>query len=159
MWALLARGLPVVMGGARYGAVDVEDCALAHVLALEKGRIGECYHVVDENVRLADLVGRAARVSGIRGRALVMPDWMIAVNAAFMSLVERILPVPDVLSSDSLRATAARVTLTVDASKARTELGWTPRPMDETLREIMADAVSVRGKKLPPLLEGVRVRV
>jgi len=159
LWALLARGIPVVMGGASYGVVDVEDCAMGHVLAMEKGKIGESYHLVDENVRLADLVKRAAEASGLSGRAVILPDWMIALNAAFMSVVERVVPLPDVLSSDALRSMATAVTLTVQTKKARDELGWTPRPMADALREIMADELSRRGKTLPSQLEGVRVRV
>jgi nucleoside-diphosphate-sugar epimerase len=156
LWALLARGLPVTMGAARYGIVDVEDCAMGHVLALEKGRVGECYHLVDENLSLPDLVHRAIDASGVQGSTLVFPDWLIGLNAAFMSLVERVIPVPDVMSSDALRGMKASLTLIVETQKARTELGWTPRPMAEALREILADELMLRGKKLPPQLEGVR---
>ena len=159
LWWMLARGLPVVMGGARYGVVDLEDCAMGHVLALEKGRIGECYHLVDENVRLPDLVQRAMVASGVRGRILVLPDWLLALNAAIMSVVERVVPVPDQFSGDSLRGMKAAVDLVVETQKARDELGWVPRPMDEALREIMADELSRRGKALPPALVGVNPRL
>ncbi len=159
IWALMARGWPVPMGGARYGVVDVEDCAMGHVLAMERGRIGECYHLVDENVALADLVPRAAAASGVRGRVLVMPRWLVSANAAFMSLFERLVPVPDILSSDALRGMAGGLTVTADGTKARSELGWTPRPMADGLREIMADELARRGKALPSLLEGVRPRI
>jgi nucleoside-diphosphate-sugar epimerase len=147
------------MGGAEYGVVDVEDCAMGHVLALEKGKIGQSYHLVDENLRLPELVRRAIRASGVRGSVWTLPDWMIGLNAAVMSLVERVVPVPDLLSSDSLRGMAARVRLPVETSKAREELGWVPRPMADALREVMADELSRRGKPLPPALEGVRAQL
>jgi dihydroflavonol-4-reductase len=159
LWRLLAGGIPVVMGGARYGVVDVEDCAMGHVLALEKGRVGECYHLVDENLALPDLVRRAMTASGVSGSVLVVPDWMLALNRAIMYLVERIVPVPDLFSSDSLRGMAASVELAVETTKARAELGWAPRSMDEALREVMADELSRRGKKLPPALAGVHPRL
>jgi nucleoside-diphosphate-sugar epimerase len=152
IWGLMAYGLPIVMGGAVYGVVDVEDCAMGHVLALEKGRPGECYHLVDENVSLAELAKRAAAASGVADRAIVFPDWMLGLNAAVMSLVERYVPVPDILSSDALRGMTAWLNLTVEGNKARAELGWVPRPMAEGLREVMADAFDRRGKKLPALL-------
>jgi dihydroflavonol-4-reductase len=152
----MARGLPVVMGGARYGVVDVEDCALGHVLALEKGKPGECYHLVDENLHLSDLAHRAAQASGLPDRVIVFPDWMLALNTAFMSVIERIVPVPDVFSSDSLRGMAAKVDLSVDTTKARRELGWAPRPMEVALREVMADYVGLTGRPLPALLKGAR---
>jgi nucleoside-diphosphate-sugar epimerase len=156
LWALLARGLPVTMGAARYGVVDVEDCALGHVLAMEKGRVGECYHLVDENLGLPDLVRRAIAATGVNGRVVVLPDWLIGLNAVFMSLVERVIPVPDVMSSDALRGMKASLTLMVETQKARSELGWTPRPMAGALREVLADELSLRGKKLPPQLERIR---
>ena len=159
LWRLLAGGIPVVMGGARYGVVDVEDCAMGHVLALEKGRVGECYHLVDENLALPDLVRRSMTASGVSGSVLVVPDWMLALNRAIMYLVERIVPVPDLFSSDSLRGMAASVELAVETTKARAELGWAPRSMDEALREVMADELSRRGKKLPPALAGVHPRL
>jgi hypothetical protein len=46
----------------------------------------------------------------------------------------------------------------VHNDKARSELGWTPRPMVDSIREMMADELVRLGKKLPPLLEGVRPR-
>jgi len=159
IWSLMARGLPVPLGGAQYGVVDVEDCAMGHVLAMEKGKIGQCYHLVDENVSLAELVQRMAAASGVKGRSIVFPDWMLALNTAVMSLVERVVTVPDILSSDALRGMAASLQLTVDTQKARTELGWTPRPMADALREIMADELTLRGKPLPPLLAGIRPRL
>ncbi len=152
IWACLARGIPVPIGGACYGMVDVEDCAMGHVLALERGRTGECYHLVDRNLRFADLLPRAASVSGLRGSQIVFPDFMLKLNAAFMSVFERIVPVPDVMSSDSLRGMMKHVTLTVETKKAREELGWTTSSFDETLRAIMTDELQRRGKPLPPLL-------
>ena len=51
------------------------------------------------------------------------------------------------------------VELAVETTKARAELGWAPRSMDEALREVMADELSRRGKKLPPALAGVHPRL
>lgn len=155
IWTLMCCGLPIPIGGAVYGVVDVEDCAMGHVLALEKGKVGECYHLVDENVRVAELAARAAAASGIADRAIVFPDWMLGLNAAAMSLFERLIPVPDIFSSDALRGMKADLNLAVATTKARTELGWTPRPMAEGLREVIAEEFSRRGKKLPPLLAAV----
>ena len=152
----MSRGLPVTTGAATYGVVDVEDCALGHMLALEKGRPGECYHLVDQNLSLPDLVRRASAASGVPGRVLVLPDWLLAVNTAFTRVIERIIPLPDILSSDALRGMAKSLQLTVDAKKARAELGWQPRPLDDALREILADELVRRGRALPPQLEKSR---
>ncbi len=159
LWRLMARGWPAPLGRARYGVVDVEDCALGHVLALEKGRAGECYHLVDQNISIPELFVRAARASGLRARRIVLPSWMLRFSAAINSVVERVIPLPEFLSSDALRGIAGSLTQIVETQKAREHLGWTPRPLDDTLRDIMADELVLRGKKLPPLLEGVKPRV
>ncbi len=157
IWALMARGLPVTMGGARYGVVDVEDCAMGHVLALEKGVPGQSYHLVDQTLSLADFARRAGAASGVRAGVVVFPDWLLGLNAWLMGLVERLVPVPDILSSDALRGMRKSLTLSVETTKARAELGWAPRPMDVALREVLADTLKQLGKKLPPQLEGVRL--
>lgn len=157
IWALMARGLPVTMGGALYGVVDVEDCAMGHVLALEKGVPGQSYHLVDQTLSLADFARRAGAASGVRAGVVVFPDWLLGLNAWLMGLVERLVPVPDILSSDALRGMRKSLTLSVETTKARAELGWAPRPMDVALREVLADTLKQLGKKLPPQLEGVRL--
>jgi dihydroflavonol-4-reductase len=158
LWRLMARGWPVPIGRASYGIVDVEDCALGHVLALEQGRVGECYHLVDQNLSMPALVLRAAAASGLSARRIVFPSWMLRINAAFNSLIERIVRLPDMLSSDALRGLAGSLTQTVTTDKARDKLGWKPRPLDEALREILADELTLRGKRLTPQLEGVARR-
>ena len=155
IWYCLAKGFPVPTGGAVYGVVDVEDCAMGHVLALEKGKPGECYHLVDENISLPSEFAccRAAAVAGLPARLVVMPSWMIAMNAFFTSIVERVIPLPDILSSDAARGMSAALTLKVTTQKAREDLGWTTRPMKDALRDVMADEMKVLGKKLTPELE------
>lgn len=137
IWTLLARGLPVPCGDAVYGMVDVEDCAAGHRLAMEAGGVGQSYHIVTENLAVAQLIDRAAAAAGIRARKLVLPGWLTAVSIAVTRLVERVIPLPDVFSADSLRCMNG-VSLGVDASKLRA-LGFAPRPLDESLREILAD--------------------
>ena len=46
----------------------------------------------------------------------------------------------------------ARVDIVVDASKARRDLGWTPAPLEDRIRETMAwyvDTYRIRGAPLP----------
>ncbi len=46
--------------------VDVEDFARGHLLAAERGRIGEKYILGGENLTLKEFFGRLARISGMR---------------------------------------------------------------------------------------------
>jgi dihydroflavonol-4-reductase len=159
LWQFLAAGWPLPVGRGAFPVVEVEDTALGHVLALERGRIGASYHLTDENLTLPELLGRAREASGLRAPIVVLPDWMLRANLALVSLVERLLPMPDLMSSDALRAMLSTMSIRVDSTRTREELGWTPRPLAEALREILADERQRRGKPLPPLLEGVRPRL
>jgi dihydroflavonol-4-reductase len=49
--------------------VHVDDVAAGHVAALKHGRIGERYILGDENMTLADMLARIARLVGRRPRA------------------------------------------------------------------------------------------
>lgn len=154
IWACIVFGFPLIMGGARYGVVDVEDCALGHVLALEQGKIGECYHLVDENLEIAELARRALHAAGLERvgpRVHVLPDWLIALNTLFMRVIERVVRVPDWMSADGLRGMAASTQLAVTTDKARRELGWTTTPLEEPLRRLLAVEFRRRGKQPPQL--------
>jgi nucleoside-diphosphate-sugar epimerase len=149
-WYLLARGLPVMCGSSIIATIDVQDCAAGHALVMEKGVIGESYHLLTENLSLPALIERAAAAAGIPGRKLVCPSWFLSVNAAMMGLVERVIPLPDVLSSDALRSMNG-IFFTADGSKARA-LGFAPRAIEESLREILADEFLRANRPLTPLL-------
>ena len=49
--------------------VGVEDCAQGHLLAAERGRIGEKYILGGENLTLAELFARLAEMVGTAGAA------------------------------------------------------------------------------------------
>jgi len=57
--------------------VDVKDAAKGHLLAAEKGRPGERYILGCENLTLAEILGRLARLAGRKApsmRAWLKPD-------------------------------------------------------------------------------------
>jgi dihydroflavonol-4-reductase len=150
LWWFLARGLPAPIGPAFYGHVDVDDCARGHILALEKGRIGESYHLVAENLSLPELVERAARVSGLPNRSFVQSPRSLEATARITAFFERFLPIPDFLSAEANRG--CYMGSAADTEKARRELGFDPGPLDDTLRAILSDQLRRAGRPLPPAL-------
>lgn len=152
IFKFMAMGVPVPVGRATYCAIDVEDCARAHVLALEKGRIGECYYLVSENLPLAEVVRRAAAASGVRARPIELPDFVVQANAAFSWLLERVFTLPPAFSSECQRGQASTYTLRFSGEKARRELGFEPKPLDDVFRAILKELLTRRGKALPPQL-------
>jgi dihydroflavonol-4-reductase len=147
----LARGLPLTVGDALYGIIDVDECARGHVLALDKGQAGACYHLAAEFMTMPQLMQRAHELTGVSGRRLTLPGWLLNANAALMSVIERFVPVPELLSSDLLRS-ATDVRHHLDTSRARADLGFAPRKLDEMIRAIVTDDLTRLGKPLPARL-------
>lgn len=136
-----ARGkVPVSVAGG-FDLVDVRDVARGLALAAEHGRTGENYLLSGERVELHDLMKLAARSVGRRGPAFAVPLWVLK---AIMPIAEPLSARlgSDVMSEAALGAVFASPT--VDNSKARTELGYEPRPFEETVRDLVAELVRAK---------------
>jgi nucleoside-diphosphate-sugar epimerase len=101
------RRLPVPSSGGGFATfIYLEDAAAATVAALEKGRAGQAYNIVDdEPVRWADYLDALAAELGMR-RPWRVPSWML-----------RAIPYLHTIITTSMR---------VSNAKARRELGWAP---------------------------------
>ena len=115
---LLARQVP---GIPRLGwaTVDVRDLAVAHRLAMEvPDAAGNRYICAGEHVWMRDMA--EILVTKYRVPTRAVPYWLMWVIARFDPTVRM------ALSSVGQREV-------VSADKARRELGWTMRPLDETI--------------------------
>jgi dihydroflavonol-4-reductase len=123
------RFMPTVDVGV--GCVDVRDFAELMLLAAERGRPGQRYIACAHNRTLKDLVSETAAAAGIRPKTLHLPRWVPHVLITGIGLWYRIRrktpPVPR-----SLLQLVGRHAW-YDAKRAREELGWQPRPLQETL--------------------------
>ncbi len=122
---LLGRLPAVVEGGTNI--VDVEDVALGHVLAAEKGEAGERYILGGVNLTWVEVIDRIARLSGVHRPIMVLPVEAGAVARASLAarLPSPIAPEGVMLMAENWRASSR---------KARRALGYKTRPVDETLQ-------------------------
>ncbi|MBI5369449.1 MAG: NAD-dependent epimerase/dehydratase family protein, partial [Planctomycetes bacterium] len=117
--------------------VDMADVVEGHLLALEKGRRGERYILAAECLpwravfeQISVLVGRPAPTRAI-------PRWLL-LGAGFLADYWGLWVTgraPEVTLD--IGRCAGRM-LYYDGAKARRELGFAPRPFDETLRRTLA---------------------
>jgi dihydroflavonol-4-reductase len=116
-------------GGLSY--VDGRDVVTGHLLAEERGRTGERYILTNEEGNLShrDFFARVGRVTGTRRRQLHLPKGVLLPLLRVGSALR--LPLP--LDSDEL-ASSSRWWF-YRAAKARSELGFETRPLDETIRD------------------------
>jgi dihydroflavonol-4-reductase len=115
--------------------VHVGDVATGHVLALERGRIGERYILGSENLTLAQLLTIVAEEAGRPPPRIRLPHellWPVAVLAEGLARVTGIEPP---VTRDHLRM--ARKRMFFSSAKAIAELGYAPRPA----RPAVADAI------------------
>jgi nucleoside-diphosphate-sugar epimerase len=125
--------LPAIPAGCEYCWAHVEDIARAHVLAMERARTGETHIIAGPRHSLIEMFAIAERITGLPAPKLHPSPAMMRALARVMRVVERLVPVPATYSSEALMGSAG-VTYLGDNSKARRELGYAPRSLEDGLR-------------------------
>jgi len=111
--------------------VDVADVAEGHLLAAERGRVGERYILGSENLTLKQMLDRLAAVSGRRAPSFKIP-YAVAYGAAWVSTAWAGLTGGEPgIPLDGVRY--ARVKMWVSQEKAERELGYRPGTVDGAL--------------------------
>lgn len=126
---LLGR-VPVHVDGAA-SIVDVRDVAAAHLLAAERGQIGERYILSARNFTYDRLFADLGRLSGVEP-PVRLPGVAARVATEIIAASGRSWP----LTQADVRA--AGQWWTYRSTKARRELGWKSRPHEETLEATVA---------------------
>ncbi|MFG1934943.1 NAD-dependent epimerase/dehydratase family protein [Mycobacterium sp. NPDC048908] len=134
--------LPFVMSGIELEAVGVDDAARAMILAADRGRAGERYLISEKMISNAEVVRIAAAAAGVPAPTKSIPLPMSYALAAAGSVKAKLRGTDEQLSMGSLRLMRAEAP--VDHSKAVRELGWQPRPVEDSIREAARFWVSLR---------------
>jgi nucleoside-diphosphate-sugar epimerase len=116
--------------------VHRDDVADGVLLALDKGVPGESYVLAGTPLRMRELVAELAAVSGRRAPRFGLPTALVRAVAPFGRLVGPPLGFPPNLHE--VLTSSDGVTFWASGKKAMDELGWTPRPLPDGLRELVA---------------------
>lgn len=116
--------------------VHVDDVAEGHMLALERGRIGERYVLGGENMTLAEILRIIAELAGRRPPRLRLPCGAVMPVALGAELISRLTGREPIVTRDSLRM--ARKTMFYSSARAERELGYRARPAREALADALA---------------------
>jgi nucleoside-diphosphate-sugar epimerase len=132
------RRMPV-MFGARSGLTlaHVDDIAEGHALALEKGRPGQNYILAGPCLTYRQVFEVCEKITGIPATKVWAPGWLAAGLSKLAGLFEA-MGVRMQFSAEAL-GSLADYTFWASADKAQRELGWTPRPVEATLRDVLED--------------------
>jgi dihydroflavonol-4-reductase len=112
--------------------VDVEDVAIGHVMAAEKGRIGERYILGHANLTLPELFQLLAQISGMSAPRFRIPYGFAYLSACVSEFVARtITHKPPFVTLAGVKLSRKRMFF--DPSKAVRELGLPQTPAIEAL--------------------------
>jgi nucleoside-diphosphate-sugar epimerase len=126
--------MPVVPGpefGFTYA--HVEDVAEGLILAAEKGRPGESYILTGPAVPLGEVIDFWGQLTGKRPPVLRIPARFLVALAPLFEILGNIVPLPALFSADAARVLG--VTYMGRSDKARSELGWRTRSMQEGMSQ------------------------
>ncbi|MGA7973154.1 MAG: NAD-dependent dehydratase, partial [Pseudolabrys sp.] len=116
--------------------VHVEDVAEGHMLAFDKGKIGERYILGGQNATLSDILAVVAGEMGRKAPKIKIPRSAIVPLAVAAEMVARRTGKEPFVTLDGLRMSKNRMFFT--AAKAERELGYTARPYAEGIKDAIA---------------------
>ena len=140
---LLKGQLPMVPSQTALCWAHVDDIVQGHILAMEKGNIGETYIIAGEPFKVADAFQLAAQISGKRA-PMVAPHQIVKVMSVLAKPFDSFLP--ESYTSEGLRIIAG-VTYIGDNSKAKRELGYNPRTFHEGIEKTLRHEMELLGIK------------
>lgn len=106
--------------------VYVTDVADAAILALNKGIPGNVYIISDsKSYKMDDLRKEVVKNLGVHVPYLYVPAWMGLLGAVLLEKIFIILKKPPIVTYKNIKSTI--IDRTFDISKAKKELGYTPK--------------------------------
>ena len=113
--------------------VDVRECALGHVAALEKGKSGERYILGGENLTLKQILDKLGAIAGLPSPKLKLPYVVAyAAGAVDETVSGRLLGREPRATIETVRM--GKKKMWASSGKAERELGWKTMPADGALR-------------------------
>jgi dihydroflavonol-4-reductase len=115
--------------------VHVDDVAAGHLLALERGRIGERYILGGENLPLQQMLADIAALTGRKPPTISLPRWPLYPIAFGAECVAKLTKREPFVTVDGLKM--AKNKMYFSSAKAQSELGYRARPYREGLRDAL----------------------
>lgn len=133
---LLAGGrIPALVRGG-YDWVDVRDVVRGAIQAERLGRSGSCYILSGRWRSLRDLARIVARISGRPAPLLTVPTWLADLFQPVMAGLAHLNGSQPIYTRAMLNA--MRSNRHISHARAARDLGYAPRPFEETLKDTLA---------------------
>jgi dihydroflavonol-4-reductase len=121
-----------------FGVLDVRDYAEGVLLAAERGRAGQRYILSGANLDVEQLTQAVAAVAGVMpgGWKIPLARWYLRPAVWLLNLWNRLRGKPAAVSPALFELWHRYAWY--DTGRARTELGWQPRELRDSLRDTLA---------------------
>ncbi|MGH8293726.1 MAG: hopanoid-associated sugar epimerase [Gammaproteobacteria bacterium] len=116
--------------------VHVDDVALGHLYAYQRGQIGRRYILGGENLSLKDIFTALAQLAGVRPPRIKLAPGMLMPFAGLAEIAARLTATTPRLTRDELHM--ARYPMYYSCARAEHELGYTHRPAVTAYRDALA---------------------
>jgi len=116
-----------------FGCLDVRDFATGVLLAAERGRSGQRYLLSGDNVTTNQMLEEAAAIAGVKAPRFTPPTVLLRMLVGILEAVSAVRGKSAPLTREVLQVIGRYAWY--DTSKARAELGWSSRPLKETLED------------------------
>jgi len=116
--------------------VHVDDVAAGHLLAFERGRIGERYILGGQNASLADILATVAHETGRSPPRIRIPRGAVVPLAYVTEAIAQFTGKEPMLTRDGLKMSKNKMFFS--SGKAERELGYKARPYAEGIRDAIA---------------------
>lgn len=114
--------------------VDVEDVAIGHIRAMERGRVGERYILGNQNLTLKEVCQMLSGLTGVPAPRLQLP-WRLVLPMAHVSqwIANLVTHRPPRIPLEGVRM--AKYHMHYDCTKARRELALPQTPVETALKK------------------------
>jgi nucleoside-diphosphate-sugar epimerase len=133
----LEKKIPGILGNGSklWNYVFVTDAVKGHLLAMEKGEVGEKYILGGENVSMENFFKLLEALSGVKAPQCHIPFWIAKMSARWDELLAHI-------SGKTPKHTASTIEIykhdwAFSSEKAERELGYTHTPLKEGLERTL----------------------
>ncbi len=125
MWGYIETGMNLI---------DVDDVAVGHLRAMERGRVGERYILGNRNLSLREIFEILSRLTGVKAPRLKLP-WRAVLPLAYANrwIAQHLTHRPPRIPLEGIRM--AKYRMHYDCSKARRELGLPQTPVETALEK------------------------
>jgi dihydroflavonol-4-reductase len=124
MWAYIETGMNIV---------DVDDVAAGHLLAMQKGRIGERYILGTKNLTLREVFGILSGLTGVKAPSVKLPRQCVLPLAYLNVAFSYVTHIPPRIPVEGVKM--AKYKMHYDCSKALRELGIPQTPPEVALEK------------------------